>query len=243
MENQNYYRIIVDNGFYSNENRLRMWLDCLFGEINFSNKNVLDIGGGVGKYAFYAASEGATNVTIIEPEGAGSKSGTINSFEILKAKFPDVNNITFIPKTFQEFESKNKYDIIYLTSSINHLDEEACTDLLKNKEFRARYDKIFEKISSLANPGADLIFSDCGRSNFFGDIGLKNFIAPNLEWKKHQDPGVWINLLKPFGFKPIVKKWRAPNRFGKFGQIFFANSFIAYFTSSNFYVRMKKVSD
>ena len=241
MTLQKYYRTIVECGFYTNEKRLRQWINTLFGGIDFKDKNVLDIGGGVGKYAFYAAAMGAARITILEPEGAGCKGGTIKNFELLKSKFPEFDNILFIPTTFQNFTSDKRFDIIYLTSSINHLDEVACIKLLTDVDSKRTYEKLFEKMSNLCNPRADLLFSGCGRSNFFGDTGIRNFFAPNLEWEKHQDPGVWIKLLKPFGFEITEKKWRAPNRYGKLGKLLLANRVVSYFTSSNFYVKMKKL--
>lgn len=49
MELATFYKRIAENKFYTNESRLKFYLEeQLFKNINFKNKSLLDIGGGMG---------------------------------------------------------------------------------------------------------------------------------------------------------------------------------------------------
>jgi len=56
-------------------------------------------------------------------------------------------------------------------------------------------------------PGAKLIIMDAGRRNFFGDLGMRNTMSPNIEWFKHRQPEYWAQLLADSGFEQPQIRW------------------------------------
>lgn len=233
-----YFNIVEKNNFYSNKKRLLFYLDYLFNGLDLNNKIMLDIGSGFGLFSFYAAVKGA-NVTCIEPEGDGSSNNQIKIFNSIKSQLK-IESIMLYPTTIQNFNDKEKYDIVILHNSINHLDEESCINLKKDKLAIENYSKILSKISNITAKGGKIIITDCSRYNFFGTIGIKNPIAKNIDWKKHQSPELWIKLLRNEGFSNPKVKWTTFNRFGDLGKLFIGNKFAAFFLRSHFHLSMEK---
>lgn len=132
----NFLSVMIANGAYSSIANLRFKLDQIFKNIDFKEKRILEIGGGYGIFGFYAAIDGAKNVVNLEPEGDGSTSGVIGKFKTLRDAL-HINNVELITSTFQDYNPENqKFDIIILYNSVNHLNENACIDLLKNSNSR-----------------------------------------------------------------------------------------------------------
>jgi hypothetical protein len=59
----------------------------------------------------------------------------------------------------------------------------------------------------MMNTGGRLILADSSRYNLFPLLGLKAPLAPNIEWHKHQSPGLWQRLLSPLGFVKESLRW------------------------------------
>jgi hypothetical protein len=151
------------------------------------------------------------------------------------------DNATLEPITLQAFESHGKmFDIILLHNSINHLDEAACINLLKDDSSKTIYREIFLKIDSLSNKGAKLILCDCSKYNFFAFLGIRNPISPSIEWHKHQAPEVWAGLLGDVGFVNPKIRWSSFNRLRRWGKVVISNKLVAYFLSSHFCLTMDK---
>jgi len=235
-----YLDTAIEERLYSTKGRLQFHTDALFGEIDFNNKTVLDIGGGTGLHSFYAAARGARKVVCLEPEADGSSAGVIEKIHRLK-KLLERDNVEFKPLTLQAFEPEGEtFDVILLHSSINHLDETACINLLREPKFKAVYREVFSKIFSLSNKGAKLIVCDCSRYNLFALLKIRNPFAPTIEWHKHQAPEVWANLLAGVGFVNSRISWPSFNRLGNWGRVLFGNKFAAFFLASSFCLRMDK---
>jgi hypothetical protein len=239
--NKNKFFAVIDNLRLTNSVRgLRFYLNNLFHRIDFKKKNILDIGAGAGVYSCYMSSQGADKVIGLEPEIEGSRNNYIAKFRELGGKL-QLNNVFLEPLTFQAFESKGElFDLILLHYSVNHLNEDACIELEKSIKAREEYGKIFDKLYSIANDGADLIMADCSSKNFFNLLGMKNPFAPTIEWHKHQSPENWINLLKKSGFNNFKVKWTAPSQLGKLGDLLLGNKLCSYFTHSHFIIYAKK---
>jgi len=236
----NFLSVMIVNGAFSSIGNLRFRLEQIFKNIDFKEKSVLEIGGGYGMFGFYAAINGAKNVVNLEPEGDGSTSGVIGKFKTLKDTLC-INNIELIASTFQNYNPLNKkFDIIILYDSVNHLNENACIDLLKTPDSWIIYKNIFEKIGSLSNTNAKIIICDCSNKNFFPLLGLKNPFDRGIEWHKHQSPDVWSELMEESGFCNPAISWTTFNRFRKLGSFLLDNKYISYFLTSHFCLKMDK---
>ncbi|OQP39808.1 hypothetical protein A4H97_16430 [Niastella yeongjuensis] len=238
-----FYDLMIDRKMFSCKKNLQFKLNSLFANVKLAEKRVLDVGGGSGLLSFYAAAKGAKKVICLEPEFAGSTSGIINKFYDLRKSFPASLPVELRTLTLQEHleeAAAEMYDVVIMHNSINHLNEEAAIHLLKNDNCYKAYLTIFEKVFRIMKKGGVLIVTDCSCKNFFNDIGVKNLLAPSLEWHKHQKPGTWIKLFKAAGFKNSTVKWLTPNRLGKPGIFLLGNSLMAYMTASYFKVTIVK---
>jgi len=218
---------------YKNKSNFKRHLKYIFGEYDFSNKTILDIGGGIGLLSIYASILGS-KVICLEPSSAGSKNGIQKKFKELIDEIEFEGNLEYIPKKFQDFDyKKNSFDLIVIANAINHLDEDACIRL-NEESSQNEYNSLFQKMALLLKNGGKLIFTDCSSSNFFNDIGLKNPIHPSIEWHKHQTPKIWSSLLKNNGFYNTNISWSSFNTLGKLGRIIMGNKLINYMTLSHF---------
>jgi len=237
---QSYLDLMVKSGLFSSVDNLKFYLNELFGHVDFKNKNVLDIGGGSGLLTFYAAVSGAVRVICLEPEFDGSSSGMNEKFNALK-KTLLAENASLVKKTFQDFTSNDKFDVVMMHHSINHLNEEACESLQNSEQSRKVYAELFKKLYNLCNPQAEIIICDCSRYNFFQLLGVKNPFMPTIEWDKHQDPALWAELMIKVGFRNPKIEWSAFSALGRTGSLLFANKLAAYFFRSHFCLKIQKV--
>jgi hypothetical protein len=215
-------------------------MSTLFRGIDIKDKSVLDIGGGNGLFSFYAASMGAKRVICLEPEDEGSTTGMADNFQKLRILL-GCNNVELKKETFQDYNSDGqRFEIILLHNSVNHLDEKACINLLGQAESRIIYQGIFSKIYSLSNKGAKLIVCDCSRYNFFSLIKTRNPFAPMIEWHKHQSPKVWSGMLSEIGFTNPQIRWSSFYTLRNLGKILTSNKLMAYFLTSHFCLTMDK---
>lgn len=214
-------------------------LKHFFKGTEFANKKVLDIGSGTGIFSFYMACEGAEKVICLEPLTEGSTGNAIETFCRIK-NFLNKDNIELHQVRFQDYLARHKFDIILLNNSINHLEESACIDLLKEPSARDIYHRLLTKLYDIANNNALLIICDCSNSNFFKTLGVKNPFAPSIEWHKHQSASTWAALLMETGFVSPEIKWTSPNRLRLAGRSILSNKIAAYFLNSHFCLRMKK---
>ena len=234
-----FFDIIIANRFYSNKSRLAFKLQSFFGKIKFEGLNVLDIGGGYGLLSFYEAVNGAKKVICMEPAADGSSSGIIDIFNKIKTQL-NINNVSLINNLFQNYIFEEKFDLIIIHNSINHLNEVACINIQNNAVHYDEYKEYFSKINSMLNQDGHLIISDCSRYNFWKIVGLKNPFDPGIEWHKHQSPFLWSKLLTETGFKVTRIKWNSFNRFGNLGKILTGNIITSYFLTSHFTIYTSK---
>jgi SAM-dependent methyltransferase len=233
-----YFSVMITQGLYTRERNLRNHVNAVFHDFEFRQKRVLEIGGGNGLLSFYAASGGAAEVVCLEPQAAGSTSGSNLSFDEIKAQL-GLTNVFLEKVTLQQFQPGNKtFDLIVLHNSINHLDENACIHLLKDEAAKNTYRAIFRQLRVLANRGAGLIVSDCSPYNLFALLRLKNPFAPSIEWHKHQAPEIWAALLAEQGFGRPSIHWTSYNSLGSFGRLLFGNRFISFLWVSHFRLEM-----
>lgn len=235
-----YSSVAVAVGLAPSERRLNFQMNFLFDGIDLTNRRVLDIGGGSGLCTFYAACKGAKEVICIEPEGAGSSEGQLGHFAILQEQMK-CSDVVLKRTTFQEFDPAGcQFDVIILCNSINHLDEEACINLLHDERAKHTYAKIFAKLFDLSAGSADLIICDCTRYSFFPLIKMRNPFHPTIEWHKHQSPQTWAKLLSDAGFVKRRVRWSSFTRLGRIGGLMLGNVVMAFFLNSHFCLTMTK---
>jgi SAM-dependent methyltransferase len=236
-----YFRTTSATGVYPNSRNLRFYLGYLFDGVDFVGKRMLDIGAGSGLYGIYAACSGATQSICLEPEAAGSVSGVRQKFDRVVGELA-LNCVSMSAATLQEFEPGTEgFDLVFLHNSINHLDESACMALHRDDSAQRLYLEVFRKMHALTAPGGTLIIADCARRNLFGDLGLKNPLAPMIEWHKHQSPRLWARLLGEVGFARPRIRWSSYNSLGRLGRILLGHRAAAYCLNSHFCLTMQKM--
>jgi SAM-dependent methyltransferase len=236
-----YINVVIEEGLFANKGRLKFHMDTLFEGIDFKNKKVLDIGGGSGIYCFYAASRGAKKAVCLEPESEGSSSGVTEKFHKLEQHLQR-DNVELMPITLQALEPEGEtFDVILLHNSINHLDEIACINLLRESRSKSIYQEIASKIYLLSNRGAKLIICDCSRFNFLPLLKIRNPFAPTIEWHKHQAPEVWADLFGEVGFVNPKIRWTSFDHLRNLGRVLTGNKLMAYFLRSHFCLTMEKL--
>jgi SAM-dependent methyltransferase len=181
----------------------------LFRGIDFHNKTMLEIGCGKGMLCLWAAAHGARHVVGLEPlaEGAYDSSQCHQAFRSMAEQL-DLLQARVLPNTVQEFDCPSNYfDVVLSVASINHLDEKSCVALGRSEAAENEYRKIFRNISRMMKPGGKLIIMDAGQRNFFGDLGMRNPMSPNIEWFKHRQPEYWVRLLGDCGLGNAEIRW------------------------------------
>lgn len=235
---RNFYENVAPDAGYAPASA-RYYFPNLFRGVSLKDRRVLDIGGGRGLYSLYAACQGA-RVVCLEPVVDGSSTDMIDRFRRLQAKLPAAP-VDFQQTMLQDYQaSDHSFDVILMHNSINHLHESACILLREDESARAAYLEIFERIARLASPGAYLIASDCSPHNLFALLGLKNPIAPAIEWNKHQSPEVWASLLARVGFRDPSVTWGNRRRRVALLRLLLNNQVAAYLTDSYFCLHMRK---
>ena len=236
---EQYFDTVIKDDLYSSKGNLRFYLNYIFGDINFKGKTMLDIGGGAGIFSFYAAVQGARFVICLEPEEEGSTKRITAKFNKLADKL-DMQNVTLIDSTIQDFDYDEQFDIILLHNSINHLDENACINLQNSESARQTYKVLFRKIGKLSKARGRIIITDCSRYNFFSFLGVKNPFAPTIGWHKHQSPQYWAKMLCEAGFKNPKLKWTSFDQFRTPGRFLLGNRVASFFLHSHFCLTMEK---
>jgi SAM-dependent methyltransferase len=232
--------ILKKTGMSGSEKNMRFRLNTLFKGFDFEGKRVLDIGGGFGLLSFYAAAKGARKVVCIEPELAGSSSDAAAKFYRIQSA-TKLDDVFLVQDTFQEYDpGDEKFDIVIIHNSINHLDEPACIALQDNDAARQSYSTIIQKLFSFSNEGARLLICDCSRYNFFSMLGLRNPFVPSIEWHKHQSPELWAKIFLQAGFSNPTIRWSSFSILGKAGKLLLGNKFIAFFLQSHFCLTLEK---
>lgn len=219
------------------------WLryyDYVFADVDFSGSTVLDIGGGTGYASYFAAAGGAKRVICLEPEVDGSRSTMVKSANSMGSIFDTHRIVEVVPRLLQDYSTDIQFDVVIIHNTINHFDEDACRTLSQDTNSQRRYATFFDMVSALIMDGGFLVVADCSNRNFFGDIGVRNPVAPTIDWPVHQPPEVWARLLSQHGFTSPRIKWTSDRRLGLLGRLLFRNRTAAYFLQSHFCLTLRK---
>ena len=217
---------------------LRFYLEYLFEGVDLNRARVLDIGAGGGRYSFYAAAAGAAHVVALEPEAAGSDAGVAAQFERFRERL-GVDSVELRHATLQEFDpGDERFDVLFMHASINHLDEPATMRLHTDETARQTYRELFAKLAGMGADGAKLVASDVSRHNLFAHLPVRNPLQPTIEWDKHQSPGTWVELLEEAGFTDPRVRWSSVNSLRRPGRVLLGNRVGAWLTEGSFCLTM-----
>ncbi|MDP1853775.1 MAG: class I SAM-dependent methyltransferase [Candidatus Omnitrophota bacterium] len=227
--------LAVDNMLYKSKNKLLFRAKQVFGDIDLKDKSMLELGCGDGVYSIWAKINGAKRVIGLEPEVDGSTSGSAKIFTELINNL-NLDNIDCLPQTIENFNPNGiKFDIVLSNMSINHFDENACIKLNSNLDAQRKYLGIFNKVKSTMKPRGKFIILDNSNKNFFGIFKKRSPFCPNINWRKHQPPKVWIKLLKQAGFGEAKISW--PSRYCCLLSLY-CHNIISYFIDSFFRIEV-----
>lgn len=237
---QSYCDAVDRHKLYSSSGRLLSYLGSIFESVEFRGARVLDVGAGDGLCSFYAACMGAEKVVAVEPWAEGSDAAACEKFEKLAGAL-NLSRVDLCTTTLQDYDpGGEKFDVVILHQSINHLDEAACADLQRDSSAVETYRRLFRKIGDMMSVGGKLVITDCSRYNFFGLMGVGNPFAPAVEWHKHQSPYLWAALLCSAGFRDPKVGWISPNCLGRVGRALLGNKAAAFFLRSYFCLTVRK---
>ncbi len=205
----------------------------IFEGVNLKTKSLLDLGGGNGIASFFAAhSDNSCRCTIVDPFEDGSNTLMITQYEKLSKVY---GNAVKLHKGYVEsLPIDEKFDIILMHNSINHIGEEIIADIVSSQKYWKEFSARLEPIIMRAKKGATIIVADCSNKNFWNDLGIKNPLAPTIEWNLHQPPRVWQKMLENFRCKHLRTNWTSRREFLFLGKFLLANKFLSYFTDSHF---------
>ncbi len=198
---------------------------------------VLDVGCGKGTTTFYAALCGAKEVVGLDPEAAGSTTGSTRTFSKIQEKL-NMDQCVLKPIDFLNYNPKKPFDMVLLYNSINHI-REVTSDVKRNKAARKSQNRIVAKIAEVLKVNGWAILCDVSRRNLFGDLRLRCPVAPTINWKTHQTLGAWRALLKENGFDNFCHNWYVPYIAPWAGPLL-DNPISNYLTFSHFVLRGKK---
>jgi len=218
--------------------------DTIFGGVALDGRTVLDVGCGDGRMGMWAATHGARRVVGLEPEVEGSSAGVQNVFRHVAHDVGIEERVELVTARLQDYDAgAERFDVLLLAASINHLDEAACMRLHVDEDARQTFRRYFRHLADLAAPGAALIVTDVDRRNAFATLGVSNPFSPTIEWEKHQSPFLWARLLNDVGFEEPDVVWTTFNTLRHAGRQLLNNHVAAYLTTSGFRLLMRRAAN
>lgn len=221
---------------YASGYRYRVRGKFLFNGIPLSGAHVLEVGCGTGAWSLWAALHGADRVVALEPEADGSTANTMaklrQSIGLLgldKKIIATEHYLHQLPRQERPFDVAVMYDVI------NHLDEDAVVRLHRDRAAFNRYVSLFQDLRRQMQPGGWLIVADCARDNFWNQLGQKSPFALSIEWHKHQNPQVWIDILESAGFHHHGLGWSPLQPFPRLT----SNWLVQYLTCSHYVLQVR----
>lgn len=213
----------------------------IFENVEIANKTLCDVGGGNGIASVYASVELSAKKSIIfDPLAEGSNVLMSNQFKSFLNEFK-CKNVVFIEDEIVNYQSNQKFDVMLLHNSINHIGEDLIETLENDPRSLEEYTLRLSRIFSYLKKNGILIISDCSSQNFLGKLGLFNPIAPEIEWHLHKPPEFWVKICESLGFQKLTARWTARRELGFLGKYIFAKKIPSFFLDSHFVITLKKL--
>lgn len=227
-------------------NRLSWRLRNTLGDVDWRDKDVLEIGCGRADMSLYMALTGARRVEALEPEAAGSTSGRQSIVQQRMAAL-QLPNFQFQPTIFDgsRYEAES-FDLIFGINVIEHIHETRRL-LTDDPEAMAAYRRFFADIFRVLRPNGAFIISNASRYSLWAIISrrtkyrLKTPIPSmrRIVWELHQPPRVWMNMARETGFAKAFTHWRVPYRLRAIPWLT-DNRFVQFFTFADYAVTALK---
>jgi SAM-dependent methyltransferase len=211
-------------------------------QVDWREKDVLEIGCGRADMSLYMALTGAKQVKAIDPEADGSTTGRQN---IVRQRIEalQVSNFSFQPTVFDvtHYEPES-LDVIFGINVIEHIHE---TRQLLTDDAAAfdSYQRFFADACHVLRPDGALAISNASRYSLWAIISqqtqyrIKTPIRSmrRIVWELHQPPKIWIELAKQAGFRQAFTHWRVPYRLRAIPWLT-DNRFVQFFTFADYTV-------
>lgn len=215
----------------------------IFRDVSVRGSRVVDIGGGNGLVSFWCATDGgAMTAAVLEPFADGSHGAMSSQFDAMREKAGRAARAVRMVKTDLEMSPNDLWpaDIVVMHNVINHIDESATRCLHESDSAQAVFREYFTKIAQRLTSGGTFIVADCSSKNWSVSLGVKNPLAPTIEWDLHQPPSVWIELIEQSGFRHKRTIWTSRRELGWLGRKMLGNAFGAYLTTSHFALHFER---
>jgi SAM-dependent methyltransferase len=192
-----------------------------FAGIDFRGKRVLEVGSGRGLRTVFMALMGA-DVVSMEPELEGSRDGVVD-LQKRRIAALGLTNVTLLKEDFNLWEpSGPEFDLLVSEASINHLFESR-HHAMRHAPTYERYRDICRKMHNALKPGGVAIVTDASRYSFFA-LAKRFGIRPpwqsrrvSINWRIHQNAGVWRRILRDAGFSSVRLNYSVPTVAGRLG--------------------------
>lgn len=185
--------------------------------VPLEGRTVLEIGSGRGLFCIYAATHGAHLVVSMEPELVGSRDGML-ALQAGRLTALGVSNVELLAADFNEWQPGGRtFDVVVSRASINHLFP-ATRNASRDRDTFTGYVRVAERMRSMLNAGGVAIVSDASRHAFFTmtrNFGIRrpwNPLRTGVDWRHHQNPGVWSRIFQEAGFSKVTVRYPLPHR-------------------------------
>lgn len=238
-----YLAMLAEDGRHNVPGFLRGCEGLLRG-VDLPRARVLEIGSGRGLMALLVGLRGAAHVVSMEPELAGASSGVIAQQRARVAQL-NLTNVEVVNADFNTWQNDGEpFDVILSRASLNHLyptDKHA----LHDRETYERYLEIARKIHGLLVPGGLFVATDANRYAFFTmarRFGIRRpwrWKRSGVDWRHHQNAGVWARIFRDAGFQQVTVRYPVPYRLRWLSRI--VNTSVAnFFLKGAFVLRARR---
>ena len=192
----------------------------MFEGISLQNRNILEVGCGVGFLSqLIAIMNPDTHILALdEAEGDGSSRDVLDVMR-KNNEVIGIENITVVKGDFNIWQPDGPFDIIIARNAIHHIPwkepitPESNAFIFSNKAVHDDFLGAFHRLRSMLVPGGHLIFRDVARDNIYRflprSIALK---IRGVNWRLKPTRKEWLSLLREAGFDEVGSSCVIPYR-------------------------------